>query len=60
MWECARIEGLVNTGTVGDKLGQEAKIQGSLSLLVELDQVGVQGKVRRVFQCSRVRMLHTA
>ncbi|CAM9591597.1 unnamed protein product, partial [Scytosiphon promiscuus] len=39
VWECARIEGLVNISAVGDIPGQETRIQGALSLLVELDQM---------------------
>eukprot|EP00903_Cladosiphon_okamuranus_P019656 g18070.t4 len=37
-WECARIEGHVGVTPMGESPGHEARIQGALSLLVELDQ----------------------
>lgn len=38
-WECARIEGQFGTDAVGEAPDYEARVQGALSLLVELDQV---------------------
>lgn len=42
-WECARIEGQFGVTAMGDAPGHEARIQGALSLLVELDQVNTFG-----------------
>lgn len=38
-WECARIEGQFGVAAMGEAPRHEAKIQGALSLMAELDQV---------------------
>lgn len=39
VWECARIEGQFGADAMDEAPDYEARVQGALSLLVELDQV---------------------